>query len=208
MYLDISVFQNIRPSIRKVIIMLTYPALNKLMLTLLFFSLLNVQLACGASPVVDTNIKDKAIKTLKNDWVTSKDKALSYRIIPEFDEVDKDHDMYFIAELRNNTAYDMYVFLPFGDLYQIGVEIEGSNGRIRYTGINIDFIGGRYANIESGGVLLERMILSSLSFKGILSPGEYKIKYTYQGQGGKFDKYGKESWAGEIESNTIIIKRK
>jgi hypothetical protein len=148
------------------------------------------------------------VSKLKNDWVTSKDRKLSYRIIPEFDEIDKSQDMVFIAEIRNNTPYDIYVYLPFGDLYLIGVEIEGPNGRVPYTGLMIDFTGGRSSTIKSGEVLLDRMVINQIYFKNITLPGEYKIKYKYWGQGGNFDKDGKESWAGEIESNTIIIKRK
>jgi hypothetical protein len=188
--------------------MLPFSVKHKLTLTLLFFSLMNATLASGASPVVDTNIKDKAIKKVKNDWVTSKDKALSYRIIPEFDEVDKSQDMYFIAELRNNTASDMYVYLPFGDLYQFGVEIEGPNGRVPYTGLNIDFYGDHHGIIKSGDVLLERMIISALSFKDILPPGEYKIKYTYRGYAANPNKKSEIIWQGEIESNPIVITRK
>jgi hypothetical protein len=196
--------------------MLTLSRSQKVVVTVFVFSLMIASFALSSPPVADNNITLKPIQTImKNDWVTSTDGALSFRILAEFSEIDKSDQLVIIAELRNNTPFEMYVFRPFGDPYAssaVNIRIEGSSGRIEYDGNTWTYSLGSssYGYIKSNEVMFDRLVLIPYNFKDIKQSGEYKIIYKYKPTGSLYskDKDGKECWAGEIESNPIVITRK
>jgi hypothetical protein len=165
----------------------------------------------SATPELRDDLPSKQLKKITNDWVTTSDGKLSFRIIPEFEDLDKTQNMVLIGELRNNTPNTVYVLRPFGDQFAsaASMRIQGPKGEIKYIGLTMDYIlgSGAYDQIKSNGVLLDRMILNSSNYNDINLPGEYKIQYIYRGFAAKPENINETIWQGTIESNPIVITR-
>jgi hypothetical protein len=117
-------------------------------------------------------------------WATSDDNELSLRIMAPKKRFGLSERVVLLAELRNNTKYDLVVCRPFDDI-QGSVSnllaIDGPKGRVAYTGFNAHYLPDKNSTLilRPGEIIRDRIELPT-SYSKFDIEGQYSFRFLYR----------------------------
>ena len=120
-------------------------------------------------------------------WVTSDNGDLSIRLSVKSPRIAAKENISLVAQIRNNGTSPVTVLRPFGELEAEGfyLKIWGKDGRIKYTGPQLDYDldAKAFVTLGAGEIVTDTLEVSADNFAGIDQAGLYTLRFDYRYDG-------------------------